>query len=362
MPRFKASLLTLTLATLSAPIMHAQNAVSARPGTVNYIEGQASLEGQELSPKSVGHAELAKGQYLATANGKAELLLTPGVFLRLDYNSTVKMVTPDLTHTEVQLTSGRATVEVDQLYKQNDILVDLGSGQTQLLKNGLYEFDATANTVRVFNGEAAAFHSLTPEPNERAVKVKEGKQLAFADNAGKTVGFNRKDAENTDPLYKWSSLRSGYLGEANLNLASSYANDPRYGYGGRGYGGYGSGWLWSPSIYSYTWLPGDGLFFSPFGYGFYSAPYLFGGGLVYGGGYGYGGGGYGGGYGGAYGYRGWRPGEGPRPGTTTSARAGTTSSGFHGTAASGGGFHGGGGGGGAVGGGGSHGGGGGGHR
>ena len=172
MPRLNATLLTLTLATLSAPFALSQNAVSARLGTINYIEGQASLEGQQLSPKSVGHAELAQGQYLATGNGKAELLLTPGVFLRLDNNSTVKMVTPDLTHTEVQLTEGRATVEVDQLYKQNDILVDLSNGQTQLLKNGLYEFDATGNTVRVFNGEAAAFRSLTPQPNERAVKVR----------------------------------------------------------------------------------------------------------------------------------------------------------------------------------------------
>ncbi len=342
MPRLTATLLTLTLATLSAPFTLAQNAVSARPGTINYVEGQASLEGQQLSPKFVGHAELAQGQFLATGIGKAELLLTPGVFLRLDANSTVKMVTPDLTHTEVQLTQGRATVEVDQLYKQNDILVDLATGQTQLLKNGLYEFDAAINTVRVFNGEAAAFRSLTPQPGEKAVKVKEGKQFAFLDTAGKTTGFDRKQTEISDPLYKWSSLRSGYLGEANLNLARSYAGNSTY-YGS----GYAGGWLWSPSIYSYTWLPGSSLFFSPFGYGFYSPGYLFGGGLIYGG---YGNYGYGG-YGGGYVNRGWRPGEGPRPTSTNTSSAavrtsGAPSGGFHGTAsASGGGFHSGGGGG-----------------
>ncbi len=344
MPRLNATLLTLTLATLSAPFALSQNAVSARPGTINYIEGQASLEGQQLSPKSVGHAELAQGQYLATGNGKAELLLTPGVFLRLDNNSTVKMVTPDLTHTEVQLTEGRATVEVDQLYKQNDILVDLSNGQIQLLKNGLYEFDATGNTVRVFNGEAAAFRSLTPQPNEHAVKVKEGKQFAFADTTGKTTGFDRSHTEATDPLYKWSSLRSGYLGEANLNLASSYAGNSAY-YGG----GYGGGWFWSPSIYSYTWLPGNGLFWSPFGYGFYSPFYLYGGGPIYGGYGGYGGYGFGG-YG-SRGYvnRGWRPGEGPKPtspATSAAIRSGTISSGSSHGSAGGGGSHGGGGGGG----------------
>ena len=334
--------------------------------TINYIEGQASLEGQQLSSKSVGHAELAKGQYLATANGKAELLLTPGVFLRLDNNSTVKMITPDLTHTEVQLTQGRAAVEVDQIYKQNDILVDLANGQTQLLKNGLYEFDATGNTVRVFNGEAAAFRSVTPQPNEKAVKVKEGKQFAFTaadgQNELKTTGFNRNQTEADDSLYKWSSLRSGYLGEANLNLARSYASQPGYTYGG----GYGSGWFWSPSIYSYTWLPGNGLFFSPFGYGFYSPYYLYGGGPIYGG-YGYGGYGYGGyGYGG-YGYR--NPGRIYRNGTPINAGVASSST-MHAGAVSGGGVHGGpvggGGGGGFHGGGGagggSHAGGGGAHR
>lgn len=344
MPRLTTAHLLLSFvasASLSAPYALAQNAVSARPGTINYIEGQASLEGRQLSSKSVGHAELAKGQYLATGNGKAELLLTPGVFLRLDNNSTVKMVAPDLTHTEVQLTQGRATVEVDQLYKQNDILVDLASGQTQLLKNGLYEFDANANTVRVFNGEAAAFATLTPQPGERAIKVKQGKQLILPSTDGRTANFDRKATESSDALYKWSSLRSGYLGEANLNLAQSYAGTSGYGYGG----GYARGWLWSPSVYSYTWLPGDGLFWSPFGYGFYSPSYLYGGGIVYGG-YGYGGGGY---SGGGVGYRGNRPGT---THTTTSSTAirssaapsAASSGAIHSGASAGGGSHGGGGG------------------
>ena len=330
MPRFSAMHFLLSLATLSAPLVLAQHAVSARPGTLNYIEGQASLEGQQLSSKSVGHTEVGAGQYLATATGKAEVLLTPGVFLRLDNNTTVKMVTPDLTHTEVQVTQGHASVEVDQLYKQNNILVDLKNGQTQLLKNGLYEFDATADTVRVFNGEVAAFTSLTPQPNEKAIKVKEGKQLTLTGEAVKPAGFDRKQAETADQLYSWSSLRSSYLGEANLNLASGYASEPGFG------GGFAPGWFWSQSLYSYTWLPGDGLFWNPFGYGFYSPYYLYGGGFIYGG------------YRGGYGYRGvYRGGTAVRSAYAGNAvrASSTSSSGFHSSMAGGGGFHGGGGGG-----------------
>jgi hypothetical protein len=335
MPRLTAALM-LSLATLSAP-MFAQGPDSARPGTLNYIEGQASLEGRQLSPKSVGHAELAAGQYLATANGKAEILLTPGIFFRLDKDSTVKMISPDLMHTEVELVQGHASVEVDQLYKQNDILINLKNGQTQLLKNGLYEFDATNGTVRVFEGEAAVFASVAPQPNEKAIKVKSGKVFALAggqvaDGKVKPVSFDRKQAEASDPLYKWSSLRSDYLGQSNINLGMSYG----------GGGGLAPGWAWDSAAYDYTWLPGGyDPFFSPFGYGFYSPYYIYGGGFIYGG-YRGGYGGYRGGYGGRGGYAG-------RGGAAVRSAGG---GGFHGGGGGfgggggGGGFHGGGGGGG----------------
>lgn len=52
----------------------------ARPGSLNYIEGQVSIEGQNLGPEAIGQTELRPGQSLETQAGKAELLLTPGVF------------------------------------------------------------------------------------------------------------------------------------------------------------------------------------------------------------------------------------------------------------------------------------------
>jgi hypothetical protein len=336
MPRSKA-LLLLSLATLFAPAF-GQSANPARPGTLNYIEGQASIDGRQISPKSVGTAELEPGQYLATADGKAEILLTPGVFLRLDNNSMVKMVSPNLTHTEVQLEHGRASVEADQLYPQNRVLIDQRNGQTQLLKNGLYEFNADANTMRTFDGKAAVYPGSDLQSNVKPVDVKGGKELALTGEAVKPQGFNKDQSH--DDLYNWSSLRSQYLGEANVDLAAQYA-----GYGGA----FNPGWYWDSSMYAYDWLPGGyDPFFSPFGFGFYSPYYLYGGGFVYGRGY------WGRGYGfhGGYGFSGVRGGF---RGGAVGGRA-VAGGGFHG--GGGGGFHGGGGGGGFHGGGG----GGGGHR
>jgi hypothetical protein len=93
----------------------------AQPGTVNYVEGTASLDGQTLNNKDVGNITLEPGQELNTATGKAEILLTPGVFLRVDDNSAVKMVSPNLTLTQVDLERGRAAVEVDEIHDQNNL-------------------------------------------------------------------------------------------------------------------------------------------------------------------------------------------------------------------------------------------------
>jgi hypothetical protein len=313
MPRFKALLLTISLATLSA-VAFGQSGNVANPGTLNYVEGQASIEGRPLSSQSVGNTTLQAGQTLATANGKAEILLTPGIFLRLGDDSTLQMVSTDLTHTEIKLDQGHANVEVDQIYPQNTILIDLKNGQTQLLKNGLYAFDAGNSTVRVFDGKAAVFAGANLQVNVKPIDVKGGHQLVLNGEPLKSQGFN-KDQASADPLYKWSSLRSNYLGQANLNLAEEYS----------GYSGFYPGWYWAGGPFGYTWLPGDGLFWSPFGYGFYSPYYIRGGGFIYGG--------YGRGF-----YRGGHPVGGYRGGAV---RAG--GEGFHG-GSGGGGFHGGGGG------------------
>ena len=50
------------------------HAATPLPGTVNYIEGQASIGAERLDAASAGSAELQVGQSLATGEGKAEVL------------------------------------------------------------------------------------------------------------------------------------------------------------------------------------------------------------------------------------------------------------------------------------------------
>jgi hypothetical protein len=271
MPRLKA--LLLSLATLCAPVALAQSANPAVPGTINYIEGSASIDGRVLNQQSVGSVSLEPGQLLQTANGRVEVLLTPGVFLRMGENSALKLISPNLLNTQVELDRGRADIEVDEIHPRNNLQIMVAGASTRLLKAGLYAFDADKDNVRVFKGEAELQER---GDNQKLIKVKGDREVQLAASETiKPASFDRKQAE--DSLYQWSSLRSQYLAEANMNLASAYA----------GYGGMAPGWYWDAGFWGYTWLPGDGLLWNPFGWGFYSPRYIYYGGPVF---YGYRGG------------------------------------------------------------------------
>ena len=170
--KFMAS--SFLAALLCLPTLRADDSYQRRtaaPGTLNYVEGQASIADQSLDNKSVGSVTLQNGEVMETGNGKAEILLTPGVYLRLGADSSVKMVSNSLTNTQLALNKGKAMLEVDQLYSQNNIHVTQPGADARVLKTGLYDFDANNGEVRVFDGKAIV------NANDRNVTVKKGHDL-----------------------------------------------------------------------------------------------------------------------------------------------------------------------------------------
>jgi hypothetical protein len=78
MPRLKA-LYLLSLATLLAPaLVLGQSASPAVPGTLNYVEGQVSINGQVVNELSAGSIQLHEGQLVATGNGKGRDIADAG--------------------------------------------------------------------------------------------------------------------------------------------------------------------------------------------------------------------------------------------------------------------------------------------
>ncbi|MDX1984142.1 MAG: FecR domain-containing protein [Bryobacteraceae bacterium] len=245
--------LAITLAILSLPGAFAQQVLSVRSGLIHHVEGKVLLDERPLKIETGKFPMVEIGKTLATAaDSRAELLLTPGAFLRLADNSSVKMHASSLSNAIVELVSGAALVEVAELSKEHRVAVKVGDSETSLLKAGLYMFDATRGAVRVFDGKAQMRMSGAMLTLTRGREARLGPEIIAAK-------FDRK---KTDGLYQWSLVRSNMLATANLSVAGDLRSS--------GYRGYSGGWAWCPALGLMTFLPYNGYIRSPFGFGYYS--------------------------------------------------------------------------------------------
>ena len=234
--------------SLSAATAVAQ---TGRGAILTYVAGQAAIGGNPVQARAAGSATVGVGQMLSTGNGSAELQLTPGSMLRMDRSSSIKVVALDDKHTEVQVNSGRAEISVAGMRQGSELQVDSPSGaQTLLIQNGLYEFDAKADQVRVFDGKAAVSNSAAAD---QWTDVKAGHELALNGSAGKPMEFDRNAGD-------------GFAARSDAETARGGG----YGYGGPGYGfaggGYGGDFGYAPYAYGYPYGYGFG---DPFAFGFY---------------------------------------------------------------------------------------------
>ena len=215
--------------------------ISAKPGVVNYIEGNAFLNGRPIETQNLKTTFLNANDTISTDIGKAEVLLSPGVFLRLGVNTQVRMVSPSLTDTQIELKAGEAMVEADDILKDNRVTV-IDAGNTVVVeRSGLYKFSAgDAPKVAVLEGKLDVYDG------DRKTEVGKGHEFLLG-QAHKTEKF---DAKKGDDLYAWSSVRSQY------NAASSYqaakdVNASSYGgvWGDFGFSGFANpGWMWNSGL------------------------------------------------------------------------------------------------------------------
>jgi hypothetical protein len=245
----------LSLALAAAPGLWAQNVISARSGLIHYVEGNVTLEGQKVKPKNGEFPIVEKGQTLATADARAEVLLTPGVFLRLGSQSSFKMVSNLLSDTRLEILSGTAIIEVDELPKGNSVVVLYHDAKISPLKHGLYRLDVSDNLFRVFDGEAQVIQG------DQTSQVKAGHQIEFG-SVFLASKFNRKVGDNLDG---WAANRSQKIAQANLTAANMVST------GSGGASSYtNSSWVWNPYFGLFTYLPSSGFGYNPYGWAIYS--------------------------------------------------------------------------------------------
>ncbi len=240
--------------TVAAASLSAQNVISARSGLIHYAEGNVTLEGQKVKPKNGEFPIVEKGQTLATEDARAEVLLTPGVFLRLGSQSSFKMVSNLLSDTRLEVLSGTAIVEVDDMPKGNSVTLLYHDAKIIPLKHGLYRLDVSDNRFRVFDGEAQVVQ------NDQTAQVKAGHQIEF----GSVFLASKFDRKYGDSLDSWAANRSQRIAQANLTSANMVSS-------GGGYSSYtSSNWVWNPYFGLFTFVPYSGFGYNPYGWTIYS--------------------------------------------------------------------------------------------
>jgi len=239
--------------------------ISARAGGVNAVTGRASLrhgstEWQQLTIKE----DLEAGDVVKTGvDGRVEMLLNPGSYLRVGENSEFELADNSLENLEVRLISGTAIVEVAGVGDEPLFIgITTPHAHMSIIRRGLYRVSVVpGNTTELIvrKGRVMLEDSHT--------KVNGGNKVVFSGNSFSVAKLRN---EQKDDLEAWSKDRAQYLAQANnriprktlLTFASSFSYDwqpfNRAGF-----------WLYSPNARCYTFISSTADYLSPYG-GYYA--------------------------------------------------------------------------------------------
>ena len=270
---FSITLAVASVALLlsATPVLDAQNrekfVISAKAGGVNAVTGRAEVgsgRGAEWSLLSITD-NLTAGDIVRTGvDGRVEMLLNPGSYLRVGENSEFELTNSSLENLEVRLTRGTAIIEATGA-DQTELAINITTPDAKMIivRRGLYRVnvipgDATELFVR--KGRVLLAKSQT--------RIKEGNRVVFSSNTF-TVAKLRKTDKQKDNIELWSRQRAETVALANRRISPRALNsflgsyDPFWAYG---FSARSSGfWLFNPQYRCFTFLPFYMGWGSPYG-------------------------------------------------------------------------------------------------
>lgn len=237
--------------------------VSAKAGAVNFVEGKVTVTRKTgKSGYLLKTDELEIGDVVSTgADGRAEILLNPGSFVRLGQNSTFEFATTALEDLQLKLTGGSAMFEV--ITDNNfTFAVNTPKAKFYIVKTGVYRVDVLndgAGRIEVWKGRAQLGDAA-------ATELKGGRQATLNGNQATVSRFDR---DNKDALELWSKTRAKELDRVNARLQNSALRtslmSSYYRTRWSLYDSYGL-WIYSRFDGSYCFLPFGYGWSSPYGY------------------------------------------------------------------------------------------------
>ena len=210
----RISLISLVFAT--AGVLYSQAVVSTHSGVLNYSEGEIFFDDQPVKQTPGAFPALHQGAVLRTDKGRAEILLTPGVFLRMDENSSFKMANTSLADTRVELLTGSAIIDSSDAAKTDGLVVLYRAYQIRFPERGVYRINTEPGVLQPYSG-VAEISGDGPNP----AKIDDEHEY-FLDVGLKT---ERYGDGSVDSFTEWARNRSETISADNAAAAAS-AGDP----------------------------------------------------------------------------------------------------------------------------------------
>src|ERR1039458_2885626 len=195
----------------------AQSVISTHSGLIHFFEGEVYLGDQSLESHLGRFPSVPQGAELRTAEGRAEVLLTPGVFLRMGERSAIRMVANDLADTQVQLETGSVLVDSGEPNSGTSVTLVYKDRKVRFLQKGVYRIDSDPPRLWVSQGAAEVFDGTADKP----VSVADGMKLSLADE----LAPERSIGEPADALSEWADGRGESIA-ADDAITAQIGEDP----------------------------------------------------------------------------------------------------------------------------------------
>ena len=242
-----------------------QYLISAKAGGVNYIEGAVGIARKKGGGGPLLVTDTVDvGDRVSTGNdGKAEILLNPGSFLRLGGNAAFEFKTNGLDDLQLKLDAGSAILEVFAT-EDFDITVYTPKHKYVLIETGVYRVDVLpegGSRLEVWKGTARA---------KGALDVARGGSVLTSSETG-NVTLAKFDRDEQDALDIWSKIRGKELAKATKRLrdrslrASLMRTFATHGW--NVYSSYGL-WMYDSLSRRFIFLPFGRGWNSPYGFGY----------------------------------------------------------------------------------------------
>jgi hypothetical protein len=189
-----------------------QAVISTRSGLVHFFEGSVYVAGQPLEARLGKFASIPEGGELRTEQGRAEVLLTPGVFLRVNEASAIRMISNALSDTRVEVVAGSAMVDSVEPAAGTSVTLTYKGWIVHQPGKGAYRIDCDPPRVWVREGEAEVSTAGGGAP----VSVGRGMDLPFA----AVLVPERSNGESHDALSDWADGRTQSIAADNAIAAN----------------------------------------------------------------------------------------------------------------------------------------------